>query len=337
MHPELLKIPFVNLTIKTYGTMMVIGFLVALWVVRRMAGRISQNPDTIANLALYALLAGIVGARLFYVAHYFEQFRDRLWTIPAVWQGAGEFLGGVIMAVGFILVYLHLKKLPIRVYVDILAVGLMIGLGFGKIGCFMNGCCYGKIHNGFPSVRFPYASLAYYSQAFPDYARNRPEPYLELPAEFYAAVKDGKIIAQATEADKFQHSLKPSYLLTEQQKQQVTTGEYRCLPVHPTQLYSSLEAFVWAGAMYLLWRKTALTRPGLVTSALLIAYGVSRFFIETFRDDNPFESSWWILYKGGTISQNLCLYMIALGVVLTGLLVLRRPRTGNNPNRPDKK
>jgi prolipoprotein diacylglyceryltransferase len=86
--------------------------------------------------------------------------------------------------------------------------------------------------------------------------------------------------------------------------------------VHPTQLYSSVNAFLLVGILYALWRKFRLLRPGAAAGLMLILYGAARFVLEIFRDDNPFEYSWWAIYKGGTISQNLGIYMAAIGAAV---------------------
>ena len=106
----------------------------------------------------------------------------------------------------------------------------------------------------------------------------------------------------------------------------VTYGPYRCLHVHPTQLYSSAAAFFCAFLLYLFWRrsqhvvepksqKKALTKPGSTFAMMFILYGIARFFLEFARDDNPFEYAWWAIYKGGTVSQNLGIYMVISGVL----------------------
>ena len=102
MHPELFEIPFLHVTVKSYGTLMVIGFLVALWIMRRLMKHIGQDPDRISNIAMYALLCGIIGARIFYVFHYPDHFKGRPMEVFAVWQGGLELLGGVIAAIGFV-------------------------------------------------------------------------------------------------------------------------------------------------------------------------------------------------------------------------------------------
>lgn len=316
MHPELFKIPFTELTIQSYGLMMVIGFISAIWIIRRLSRKITPDPQLITNAALYALIAGVAGARLFYVIHYFDKFTDNLLSVFAIWQGGLELLGGVIFAVTVIIFYLIYHNLPVRKYLDILAIGLMAALAFGRVGCFMRGCCFGK-PTEFPlSVRFPYASDPYYSQAYPDEKRLRPEPYINLPDEYFV------------NSDR-NFGPKPLEFLTPDQKYEVTKGKYRCLPVHPTQLYSSANAALIGLLLFLLWRRLQkaqnhkeklkfLTAPGSVFSLMFIFYGATRFCIEFLRDDNPFE------FRGIplTISQYTGVILILASLILLAVFTI---------------
>jgi phosphatidylglycerol:prolipoprotein diacylglycerol transferase len=327
MYPELFKIPIVHLTVPSYGLMLVIGFLAAVSLIRHLSRRLAPDPQLITTAALYSLIAGVVGARLFYVIHYFDSFRGDLLSVFAVWRGGLELLGGVLSAIAVIIIYLRHRKLPVRRYLDILAIGLLLALAIGRIGCFLNGCCFGK-----PSrlpwlrwVRFPYASLAYISQINPDLKRNRPEPYLQLPTDFLGwADKNGRLYP------------KPYEDLTAHQKDMVDNGPYRCLPVHPTQLYSSANAAFLCLILYLFWRRAQntekskktdrpFTKPGATFALMFILYGITRFLIEFLRDDNPFEYGWWAIYKGGTISQNISIYITILGLIL--ILFYQRIKT----------
>jgi phosphatidylglycerol:prolipoprotein diacylglycerol transferase len=321
MCPELFKIPFIDLTIKSYGLMMVIGFLAAVSIIRHLSRNITPDPQLVTNAALYSLIGGVVGARLFYVIHYFDNFRTNPVSVFAIWEGGLELLGGVIVAITIIFLYLLYHKLPIRRYLDILAVGLMLALVFGRIGCFLNGCCYGRPTELPWGVRFPYLSLAYRSQISPDPQRNRLKPQLELPEEFFGYYDDKGTLVQ---------DWKPKDKLTEQQKYEVTKNKYRCLPVHPTQLYSSAAGAVLCLLLYLFWRRArradsankhgrAFSKPGYTFSLMFIVYGITRFLIELLRDDNPFE------FDGLTISQNLSIAMIALGAVLMVIFHRMKP------------
>jgi len=319
MHPELFGIPFTHLTIKSYGLMMVIGFICAVWLIRRLSRDITPDPQLITNAALYSLIAGILGARVFYVVHHFEQFEGRLSSVFAIWQGGLELLGGVLLAIVVIFWFLLYHKLPIRRYLDALAIGLMIALAFGRIGCFLNGCCFGKPAHLPWAVRFPYGSLPYRSQAETDPLRNRSEPYFQLPSGFFN---------QYYTIDSALKVLKQYAELTSEQKDLLKKEDkYKSLPVHPTQLYSSMCALLSCFLLFLFLRRAEnaeklqknakiFAKPGCTFALMFILYAPVRFFMEYLRDDNPFEYGWWIIYKGGTISQNLAIYMVILGIVL---------------------
>jgi phosphatidylglycerol:prolipoprotein diacylglycerol transferase len=231
------------------------------------------------------------------------------------------------LAIAVIFLYLWYHKLPVRRYLDILAIGLMLALVFGRIGCFLNGCCFGRPTNLPWAVQFPYHhpilthSPPYRSQAYPNLERDRPDPQIRLPAEFFGYLdKDGK----------WYPDLKPYDQLTPEQKYLVDKGPYRCLPVHPTQLYSSAAGAVLALILYLFWRraqkqrnsknpKKFLTKPGCTFGLMFIIYGITRFLIEFVRDDNPFE------FDSITISQNIGIALILLGVVLMVVFEAMKP------------
>ncbi len=324
MRPELFKIPFTEITVKSYGVMLVIGFLFAVYLMRSLARRCRQDPEQVTNVALYALISGVIGCRLFYVFHNWDQFRNNLWDIFAVWQGGLEFLGGVILAIVVIVVYHRMTKFPARIYMDLLAIGLMLGLGFGRIGCLLNGCCFGKPADVPWAIRFPYGSHPYESQAYPDFSRNRAHAHIDLPEEFYGYFDEQGNWQQVEPDRKYFGRLKPYEDLTDEQKKQVNRGVYRCKPVHPTQVYSSINAFILCGILYLFWKKFGRYRPGTTFSLMFILYGLTRFGIEFIRAGNPYESGWWTITDRLTISQNLGIYLAILGAVLMAIFLTRK-------------
>ncbi|MHC4665497.1 MAG: prolipoprotein diacylglyceryl transferase [Planctomycetota bacterium] len=330
MHPELFEIPLIHVTVKSYGLMMVVGFLSAVLIIRYLSRNITPNPNLITNAALYSLIAGVIGARLFYVVHHFDQFRGRLFSVFAIWQGGLELLGGVVLAIFVIILFLWYHKLPVRRYLDILAIGLMSALIFGRIGCLLNGCCFGKPSNLPWAIRFPYGAPAYRSQVKSDLRRDRQNPQMELPQDFFEYYYENGVPVQI---------LKPYGDLTEEQKKMLEeNNRYRSLPVHPTQPYSSANALLCCLILYFFWRRSRnadksqnpgklLIRPGGTFALMFILYGITRFFIEFLRDDNPFEYGWWIVYKGATVSQNLSIYLVVLGVVL--MAVFQKMQAGS--------
>ena len=331
MHPELIELPFIHITIKSYGLMMVFGFLAAIYIIRRLSRDITPDPQMITNAALYSLIAGVVGSRIFYVFHHSEEFAGRPMSVFAIWQGGLELLGGVILAITVILLYLRYHKLPIRKYLDILAIGLMAALIFGRLGCFMNGCCYGKPTQLPWGVRFPYGAPAFYSQVNPNMLRDRPEQQLKLPREYFDNSNYLKSFDQLTEHQQQQVSLRGS-------------GQYRCLPVHPTQLYSSANAALGTLLLFLFWRraqkakksdkKKFLTKSGSIFALMFMYYGTTRFILEFIRDDNPFENAWWILLKGRTVSQNIGIYLAVFALIL--MIVFQKMKAYKEPAKKSK-
>lgn len=157
MHPELFTLPFTDVTVKTYGFFMMLGFLSGVWLAMRRASRVKQDPDTVLNLCFLILLFGVGGARAFYVIHYWQStFAGKgLKEILDLRSGGLEFLGGFLgaaLAVSGYLVYRNWRSrrnpkahqpVSLRVYMDILIPSLAWGMAFGRIGCFFNGCCFG--------------------------------------------------------------------------------------------------------------------------------------------------------------------------------------------------
>lgn len=152
----------IPLRIHGYGLMMVLGFLLAILLAMWRARRCGEHPDAIANCGLLALIGGVVGARIAYLIQpsvwkSFTTAPNPLASMIDITSGGLVYYGGVILAVILTLGYLRLKRLAIRRHLDILAVSLMIGLAFGRMGCMLNGCCFGGRcdEHWAPAHRFP--------------------------------------------------------------------------------------------------------------------------------------------------------------------------------------
>lgn len=143
-----------------YGLMMVLGFITSLWLAQRRAARTGASEQVVSALAMMGLIGGILGARLAFVIENWRSFSDHpnpLVEVLNITSGGLIYYGGVALAVLGALGYLLVKKLSIRRYLDILAPCLMIGLAFGRTGCFLNGCCFGgPADESSPfAIRFP--------------------------------------------------------------------------------------------------------------------------------------------------------------------------------------
>ncbi len=159
MHPYLLHIPLPwggSFALPAYGTSILIGFLTCLWLVQKRARRMGLEPASMFDLAVFALLGGILGARLFYIIHHWETYAGQglraLFPVPLTGL---SFFGGLIGGTVASILTTWWKKLPPRATLDVAASLIPLGHAFGRLGCFLNGCCYGKITDAWVGLRFP--------------------------------------------------------------------------------------------------------------------------------------------------------------------------------------
>ncbi len=134
MYPEILHISFLH----TYGLLVAIAFLVALWMVGRLATRAGLNADAVTNLGVYCALAAIVGAKIMLLIVEPGDFFS--W---ATLQAGGVFYGGLIAALAVAWWYMRKTKLPPLKTADVFAPAIALGHGIGRLGCFSAGCCWG--------------------------------------------------------------------------------------------------------------------------------------------------------------------------------------------------
>jgi len=142
MHPILLKLG--PLTIHTYGFCIALGFIMSLLYISHEAKYQDMNADQIIDLCFYMLIVGLIGARLFYVVTEWESFQSDVLEIIKIWNGGLVFYGGFLSALVVCFIYVKKYSLPFFKTLDILAPALCIAHAFGRVGCFMAGCCYGK-------------------------------------------------------------------------------------------------------------------------------------------------------------------------------------------------
>lgn len=159
MHPEFIQLG--PLTIAWYGVLVAAGFATGLWVAGRRAPREGLTPETVYDLGMWLILAGILGAKVFYVTLFWDDFSAG-WRAEG-WRALREgfvFYGGFIAAVLAVMVYARAKRLPLMKLADLLAPSLALGHAFGRVGCFFNGCCFGKACDLPWGVTFPPPHLA---------------------------------------------------------------------------------------------------------------------------------------------------------------------------------
>lgn len=137
-----------------------------------------MKPEKIIDLTLLVLISSLAGSRFFYVVYHLEEFQGHFWDVINPFQSSGEIgigglsmMGGVVLSVVAGVIYLFLKKMPVWKIADIVAPSFALGLGFARIGCFLNGCCPGKVTDSFLGVVFPPDSFAGYFFRRPGFCR----------------------------------------------------------------------------------------------------------------------------------------------------------------------
>lgn len=164
MHPIAFQLgPF---TVRWYGVMMALAFGLGLWTASRRARFDGLAPDKVFDIGTWLIVGTIVGARVLHVVTYWkEEFAGRpFWEVFAVWKGGLVFYGGLVGASLACIVYVRWKKIPLWKMADALAPSIALGYVFGRIGCFLNGCCFGRACEAPWAVRYPFGSDVWKTQ-----------------------------------------------------------------------------------------------------------------------------------------------------------------------------
>lgn len=310
MHQILFRLPdflpFVGgAPIYGYGVMLVIGFFASMELAKFLARRSKIDPELFANAALIALVAGVIGARLSHVIENIGDytrsdlsFAQNFWNAINLRSGGLTYYGGFLLAFVAVLGYGLYKRVPVRLGMDIIAPCLMIGLGFGRIGCYLNGCCYGAETNVGWAVQFPYHSDAYLEQAH--------NGEIRVPADLLD--RDGQPMSvEQIQSDKMISPEQREHLLAEAASQ-------HALAVHPAELYSTFTA--WLIAAFLLAYFTMPHAPGRVFALMLIVESISRFLLEEVRAEPVFTLFGKHIFGTMSYSMVLSIPLLLLGIAL---------------------
>jgi len=154
VHRVLVRIPmpfgFEPLEVAAYGTMVALGALVAIYIASVRAKRAGLNPNVILDLALVVIVSGLLGARLFYfIFDDWSEFAGAgLWgalkTFVNFPSGGLSFYGAVTFATPAGLIFLRRRMKNVWLGADVAMPSIALGIAFARIGCYLNGCCFGK-------------------------------------------------------------------------------------------------------------------------------------------------------------------------------------------------
>ena len=342
--------PILGLPIRGYGVMVLLAVSSGVGLALYRAGRLGISSEVIFGLAFAMFLPGIVGARLFYVIQYWNEIYvpgnvgATLASVVNLVKGGLVVYGSLIGGMSGFAYFMWKHKLPALAIADLIAPSMALGLAIGRIGCLMNGCCFGGVCESGMATRW---AIEFPSESPPYIEQKSLGLFHGLKLEdFGNGVRIGGITSQAiidnTSLAAGQHVLKINgrvIATLEDAKQElarsgkditVTTNSGTIpliadgpfpplsLPVHPTQIYSSINAFLICllGLALYPYRK----RDGQVIAAVLTSYAITRFILELIRkDEGSFYST------GLTISQNVSVMMFVLLAALW-LFVMLRPK-----------
>lgn len=321
-----------GLAIRGYGVCLTLAIGAAVGLVIRRATQLQLNVDRLLSLCFWMVVVGILGARIFYVVQKWEQFqfvdmRQFLLTLADMTKGGLVVYGSLFGAAVVLACSERIWKLPARLVLDVVAPAMLLGLAIGRVGCLLNGCCYGgECRPEYPlAIHFPVESPAYFDQlqqgrllglrgdwspesSFPlqvtEVEAGGLTEELGLPIEvgqklriltpggdFLAASKAGRIdlpLRVTIEREGIPGAL------------EVPVGRLpdRTLAMHPAQIYATISALLVAAVLWFAfpWRRF----DGQLFVWMLVLYPLCRFLEEVIRSDElgiwgtPLTISQWI-------------------------------------------
>lgn len=141
MHPVLFEI--FGFKVHSFGVLMLVAFASALWFARTRARRFGFEPDEVSDIAFWALIAGVLGARVGFIVQeipFYSQHPEKLLTLQ--FEGLTSF-GGLVFGFLAIVVGCRKRKKSVLAFLDLAGGPMIVGHAIGRVGCLLNGCCYG--------------------------------------------------------------------------------------------------------------------------------------------------------------------------------------------------
>ena len=137
---------FGNFHIYAYGFFIVAGLITAVVLagLKIRKSNIGISFENVVDLFFYTVLSALIGSRILFVLINFDVYRQYPMKIFKIWEGGLVFYGGLVLAVIVAFWYMKWHRLPIWKVADLISPLIALGLFFGRIGCFLAGCCYGK-------------------------------------------------------------------------------------------------------------------------------------------------------------------------------------------------
>ena len=287
-----------------YGVIIACGMLLGLAIARRKAKKTGQDQDIYLDFALWAIPLSVIGARLYYVAFAWDDYKDNLLKIINIREGGLAIYGGVIVAVLSVIVYARVKKLRIGLMMDTAILGLILGQIIGRWGNFFNREAFGKYTDSIFAMQIEVTDSSLNSIYNPSI----------IPGSKLRAMYEGKERVLDN--------------ILEIRNNMVTLEDGRkFIQVHPTFLYESLWNLALLIFMIVIWKKKKFN--GEILLIYLAGYGFGRFFIEGLRTDPLF-----LWGTGLAVSQLLSALLFVTALTLIIVLRTKAIKSGEYMNIP---
>ena len=158
MRKVLFEVPALGLRLPSFGVALLLACLAALYLTAWRARRERIHPDAVSDLAVWLMSGGFIGARLLYLVAHPESVHG-VADVFRLWQGGIVFYGCILGGLFGSLLYWYRHPFPFRAMADAVAPALAIGSAVGRLGCFLNGCCFGAVCESRWALTFPAGSL----------------------------------------------------------------------------------------------------------------------------------------------------------------------------------
>jgi len=306
--------------------------------------QIGIESDTILSLTFWMFVAGIVGARLFYVIQYRDRF-DSVGEMFAMTEGGMVVYGSVIGGLLAALVFLKKNQLSLLTYADLIAPSMVLGLALGRIGCLMNGCCYGGVCDLPIAIQFPVGSPPYMEQlnqgqllglktSLADDETNMlivdevekgsvADKQGVKPGERLRDIRvNVQRLRMVQENPGFDRKVRVERSDGEELSFTLASLPKWSLPVSPTQLYSAANGLIICLFLWFYFPYRFAT--GEVFALLLIIYPITRFLLEIIRTDEAGQFGTDL-----TISQ-----WVSIGIAVAGVAMFAWIRLWSQETSP---
>jgi len=282
LHNLPMGIEIFGFKIAFYGAIIAFAMVMGYLVAESQAKRFEQSVEKLLDFAIIAIVASVIGARIYYVIFHWETFADHPMQVFNLRTGGLAIYGGVIVAFASVIIFCKVKKLNLGAFADVCIPGLITGQAIGRWGNFFNKEAFGKYTDG------PFAMQVEKAVVDAEYRMTEEMLHLRYP-EQPKAVEN----------------------ILEQVEKAVTIDGTTFIQAHPTFLYESLWNFAILAFMILYAKRKRF--DGEIIMWYMVLYGAGRFWIEGLRTDQLF-----LWNTGIPVSQLVSVLMILIGGSVIG-------------------